>query len=402
MSDKGVPGFRHIKIICNTLFSCGLLYSVRTESRKHACGKEVFDLGKKNRAVNTAVFSAAHFITDFSCALLIFALVARTGELPVKLLLYNFCAFALQMPFGLIADKLNRNSVVAALGCVLTALACVFTKYPYMAAITAGTGNALFHVGGGLEVMNDCGGKYTKLGIFVAPGAFGLFLGTMLGKSNPQIVFLAALLPCVCAAFVLLSAFLPEKSLKSKNSPVAFCGTRGIKAGAALVCLFIVVVLRSYAGMMFAFPWKKGTAAVLFVLGVVLGKALGGVLSDKIGQNAASALSLAAACILFIFSDSAVCGILAVLLFNMTMPVTLGISAKILSGAKGFAFGILTFALFAGCLPGFLDLPAPLTGKPLYCAVCALSLVFLLLGARLSEDEKAALLPEMPECKRVI
>ena len=48
------------------------------------------------------------------------------------------------------------------------------------------------------------------------------------------------------------------------------------------------------------------------------------------------------AALLYFGAGIPVCGTLAVFLFNMTMPITLWAAARLLPGAKGFAFGLLT------------------------------------------------------------
>ena len=47
--------------------------------------------------------------------------------------------------------------------------------------------------------------------------------------------------------------------------------------------------------------------------------------------------------------------ILGVLLFNMTMPVTLAAVSNILVGRAGFAFGLTALALLIGALPVFTE-----------------------------------------------
>src|SRR5699024_9872855 len=96
------------------------------------------------------------------------------------LLLYNFCAFALQMPLGIWADGLNRNGLLAAVGCSLTA-AAFLVPLALPAAVVAGVGNALFHLGGGIDVLNAGERKAAALGVFVSPGAVGLYVGTLWG-----------------------------------------------------------------------------------------------------------------------------------------------------------------------------------------------------------------------------
>ena len=66
----------------------------------------------------------------------------------------------------------------------------------------------------------------------------------------------------------------------------------------------------------------------------------------------------------------------------MTMPITLWAAAKLLPGAKGFAFGMLTFALFLGFLPVYLGWSVPVQGGVGYAFGALASLVLLVLGLR--------------------
>ena len=50
-------------------------------------------------------------------------------------------------------------------------------------------GNALFHVGGGSISLNLTPKKAFAPGIYVAPGAFGILLGTLLGKGGQFIAW---------------------------------------------------------------------------------------------------------------------------------------------------------------------------------------------------------------------
>ena len=47
-------------------------------------------------------------------------------------------------------------------------------------------------------------------------------------------------------------------------------------------------------------------------------------------------------------------GLIAVLLFQTTMPVTLSLMHRQTPGHPGMAFGLLSFALFLGSLPGMV------------------------------------------------
>lgn len=320
------------------------------------------------------IYSVAHFWVDLSCAFLVFRTLMDTKEFALCLLLYNFCAFALQMPFGLLADKFNRNGLVAALGCALVALAYL-SPLPVLTAVIAGCGNALFHLGGGIDVLNTSEKRASALGIFVSPGALGLFLGTLWGKgSSPGLWFGPAGL-VLMAAGILLPYKKSYGSFASGNSP---CDPTPVNGYAPLLPLFLVVVLRSYMGMNQAFSWKgTGHWAVILTIALVLGKTAGGLLMDKWGARRSSAITLVAAAVLYLFSDVPILGTLAVFLFNMTMPITLWAAAKVTPGSKGFAFGLLTFGLFIGYLPSWLGWKSLLTSPVAYALIALISLALL-------------------------
>ena len=125
-------------------------------------------------------YALGHFWVDFSCALLLFSRLSGQGEWALCVLLYNFCAFALQMPIGVLAGRWRYSGRVAAFGCALAALGWGLTPVPAAAAVTAGLGNACFHVGGGMQILEDGEKKAASLGIFVSPGAFGIYFGALL------------------------------------------------------------------------------------------------------------------------------------------------------------------------------------------------------------------------------
>lgn len=326
------------------------------------------------KTARLSVYSAGHFWVDFSCALLMFSQISGTGEWALCALLYNFCAFALQMPIGLLADRLGRQGRLAALGCGLVTAGWAISPVPVAAAVTAGLGNACFHVGGGVAILRDGGDRAAPLGIFVSPGAFGIYLGTLLGRRDGFPGWAAAGL--VLFALALL---LPERREGETAAP-AEAPSPDRNEVVVLICCFLVVVLRSYLGMVLAFPWKTGGWALALTCALVLGKAAGGFLGDRLGMVRASALSLGLAAVLFCLSGSPWAGTAAVFLFNMTMPITLWAAARLLP--PGFAFGTLTFALFLGFLPVWLGWPALFTGGAGYAAGALCSLALLALGLK--------------------
>ena len=303
------------------------------------------------------VYSLAHLVVDFSCAFLMFSRINNSSQWYLCLILYNFCAFAMQMPIGLLADKINRNAIFGAAGCAFVAMSYGFGNLSVPCAVIAGLGNGLFHVGGGIDILNISKEKSSALGIFVSPGAFGLYLGTFFGKKGEVSSILIVVILLAMAAAILAICYKCKGSFVSDNSPVSFKNIDSPAFMLAVISLFIVVCLRSYVGMLLNFPWKAERSwGLILICAIVLGKALGGILADVIGSIKASVLSLGISAILFMFSQYPVAGILAVFLFNMTMPITLWAVARILPGAKGFSFGLLTFGLFLGFIPVYLGL----------------------------------------------
>lgn len=327
------------------------------------------------------VYSLSHALVDFSCAFLVYRTMLDAPELGLCLLLYDFCAFALQMPFGLLSDGWDRNSLVAAAGCALVACAYLPVLPALAAAVVAGVGNGLFHVGGGLDVLNGSRERAAALGVFVSPGALGLYFGGILGQTGRLWAWVPAALLLLAAASILWAARRAQVCPASGNAPAELSLPAGGWALAAL--LTAVVALRSYMGFNQTLPWKgEGRWALIVTLALVLGKAAGGFLCDAMGPRRATVLSLVLAAVCYLFAPIPVLGTAAVFLFNMTMPITLWAAARLMPGAKGFAFGLLTFALFLGFLPTWLGWPSVLT-QPWAMALAALvSAALLLLGLK--------------------
>lgn len=331
----------------------------------------------------TGLYSLSHFIVDFSCAYLIFSRLSGSNQWLLCLFVYNFFAFALQMPLGIISDSINRNRVLAALGCLLVAAASTLTFSPVMLCSVAGLGNALFHIGAGRDILQGSNGRFSALGIFVSPGALGLYLGTACGKGGR--LPLAAVICVLATVSVIIWFVVPRLCEKHEvtNSAINIKAFFSRGFGFMLMCLFAVVCLRSYVGMTLSLPWKgEGHFGLYLIIAVVCGKALGGILADFFDPIKVSCASLFLSALLFLFFRTPACGILALFFFNMTMPITLGAVARILPNSLGFGFGILTFGLFIGLIPTLLSAQNYLTLPYGYTVACIISAGLLYYGLK--------------------
>ena len=296
------------------------------------------------------------------------------------ILAYNACAFAGQLPLGVLADRLGKSWRVAALGAVLVAAGWLCHPLPLPACLIAGTGNALFHLGGGREVLLLGGARAGPAGVFVASGAVGVWLGVLCARTGLSGMLLP--LPVMLLAALALDR-LGRRALSADRTWQAAAPAPAAVLSAALLTL--TVVLRSWAGTQMAFPWKTGLWGLALVLCVAAGKALGGLLGDRFGwmRTALTTLLLAAVCFLPSFRLAAA-GLAAALLFNTTMALTLAALARLAGPARcGTVFGLTTFALFLGLIPDLLSWPDRGASPLGLCILCLVSAALLAGGLAL-------------------
>ena len=337
--------------------------------------------------------SILHFIIDGICAYMMFGVYGAIDT--SAYLYYNLCAFALQMPFGVLADficirffggdaqrKKRLYQLITVLGILLT-VSGMFTGY-----IILGTGNALFHVGGGLRTILDDHDKQKKgseLGIFVSPGAVGLFAGKLLSSFKGLSVYIRGLwiviaILGVAAGTILLFRDERKNAIFKEVPPKEESEKNGIPAVLlTLICSFAVVIIRSFVAFGVEMPWKNGVlAGLIATFAVALGKAAGGILSARIGQFKCVLITLLLAAGCFAFSAFKIPGILALFFFNMTMPITLYLLIKKMPDLPGFSFGLLTFGLFMGFLPVYGQVRIPFGDSLVGVAASVISLILLL------------------------
>ena len=311
----------------------------------------------KNREFiqNLTVYGLSHAAIDASCAAVAFSLLSSksiTNEYFIQLVvIYNVIAFGSQTLFGLLVDKYRCPKLSAISGSIITASAILVSfLLPLYAIILAGIGNALFHVGGGIISLNLTKNKASAPGIFVAPGALGLLIGTLYGKSGyftgwPLLIIIAIL--CTHMYYTKY----PEINYKTEEK----INTNYFES--IILMLLMAIVARSVIGSVVVFPWKSDIfLLVTLTSAIVLGKAFGGIIGDKYGWQKVGVISLLISAPLLTFG-AAIPGasILGMFLFNFTMPITLVAISNILPGRPGFSFGLTTLALIIGFLPIYAD-----------------------------------------------
>ena len=308
---------------------------------------------EKSDRFGTLLLGCSHFFVDFLCTA---ALAARLNtpdgsNILLLAIVYNGLAFAFQLPLGALGDLLGLRRGFAAIGCALVA-AGSFLPSAIGMCLCIGLGNALFHVGGGREVLSESGGRAAKVGRFVAPGAVGIFLGPRLASLS---WLRSLLLPGLLLALALLLWLFRKKT---RATEFAGKGIPSARLAGILACMFFTVLLRSYMGTVLRYSFlTRLFSAFCFTGCIFLGKFFGGSLADRFGQLPFSAAAQCACVICFTLSVKfpwlAFPGIF---LFNTTMAITATQLYRCLPRLPGTMFGLTTLALFLGVLPRLLGL----------------------------------------------
>lgn len=263
---------------------------------------------------------------------------------------YNLIAFGFQPIFGFLADKRDLYFLFILLGLLLPAIAINLSSLGIIAIIIATIGNAMYHVGGGIISINLYPNKALPAGVFVAPGAIGVFLGIKLAVLEQNHGLWISLI----AIIFLIVLYLTFKDKLPKNNYYKVNKNLGILT----LLILIIIFIRGFIGMSILFPWKTDFYfALMLVIGVFIGKFLGGILSDKFGYKKIGIGGLLVSLPLILIGYHVeIIGIIGALLFNLTMAITLYLIIYSFGKYKGFAFGLTTLALFISYLPNVLGI----------------------------------------------
>ena len=328
-----------------------------------------------------ASWTIAHFAVDMSCFYILYRGVEHLyvalswnnwqEMLAIAIMVYNILAFGLQVIFGSLTDrypKLEKIIGIEGLDCMLVPLIIIWISQgaaaSWISMITAAVLNAAFHVGGSVNVIRKSAGRIAPSGIFVSTGALGVITGTIYGASGH-----GALLPVFIVLVAVIMVFMTtdnwaqdvimyhrrgEKGEKIVSPVREYVQFDLLKAGSltAVICLSCAIFIRSFAGFIWPLGFEKtGFLVLIPAVSGCLGKALGGIIADRLGAVETAVMSLMLSMILFFFGGGSwVMMGLAILLFNMAMPVTLCGLVAAMPENVGFAFGLSTLALLLGYL----------------------------------------------------
>ncbi len=319
-------------------------------------------ISKTEIAKNLTLFGLAHMLIDAMCITLVYRSFITEFSLESILyvvIFYNFLAFASQPLFGALVDKFKNPYQAVYISFILGVAGLVlFWVSPIVAILFCGMSNALFHISGGTISLNLTNKKATAPGIFVAPGAAGVLVGVLLGKSGLAFQWPFILLLIV---FAVLIFFIKKVPIDYYKEPKVYTASpfRYI-----IILALMSVGIRALVGGFLSFEWKSSlTWLILLTIGIILGKGLGGYLADKFGWMKIGVGSLVVSIpLLLLGGNFAVMGIIGMMLFNMIMPITLVLLSNSLPGQPGLAFGLNCIALIVGVSPLYFSISSSITG----------------------------------------
>jgi MFS transporter, FSR family, fosmidomycin resistance protein len=300
---------------------------------------------------------------------------------------YDLIAFAVQLPLGLLVDKVNAPRAASIAGVVLSAMAVLSaTGRADVTMVLAGIGNALFHVGAGGVVLANTRGRAAPAGLFVAPGSLGLGLGLWLGPRAHIPTWPLLMLAAVSVA----GAALVSAPLQPQ--PPAVEQERGMPARLWLLALVLLLLSATVRGFIESVgcQWCPKATFLMVALPLVgfTARLLGGYASDRLGwvETSVGALLLSAPLIAF-NHGSVVPALVGLLLFQMTMPVTLMAVWRVMPRRPATAFGFPCVGLVVGTIvsgeaPIRRMLDAPFLLGLVAASATALLLALELIGIR--------------------
>ncbi len=302
------------------------------------------------------LYAYLHFAVEVTCFFFLFSRFAEDPAWWGVTLLFDALAFLTQPFFGALADRFPRMKF-GAVGAVLLLSALVLPwNGPALVVLTLG--NTLVHVSGAEATLRGADGRLTPSALFVGGGSFGVILGQLIGRSGRQFAVLFPVL-CMGASLVLLLLLPSRLDRTAEADGFERTAPSGLPTDRLIFLAFFVTACRSYIGYAVPMSWNNTVTLNVLLFSVMgIGKMAGGVLADRFGVKKVGVFSLLFSIPFLVFGDkAALVSLIGVMLFSMTMPITLALIVSRLPDVPGFSFGITTVALFVGVAPAFFIVP---------------------------------------------
>lgn len=308
----------------------------------------------QNNIATGYLYFYIHFVTEVICFYTLAKLLDNTIFLWIIPFMYDAFAFVPQALIGYISDKYPKINmgIIGTILLIAGLITCNLNILGFVSLIILCLGNCCLHISGAEITVRTSNGKLSHSAIFVAGGSFGVITGKLLGELSFSYWFLV-ILGLTMIPFILLADTYKENNNLSCNK--FDYHNKNISPYLVILASVIVVIVRGYMGYGIPTSWNKTIIqTVLLYIAMGTGKALGGILSDCIGIRKTAIISIIGALPFLLFGDKLMLiSLIGVLLFSMTMPITLALLVSVLKNKPGLAFGLTTIGLFLGTVPIF-------------------------------------------------
>ena len=310
---------------------------------------------KQNENILGVLYFFIHFIVEIT-SFYIVSLYIDSNLVWKLALMYDFFAFVPQGIFGYLKDKgIKTNFTI--IGMILSTLSLIllyFNLNAILVILVLSIGNCMIHIQGAETTLRSSNGKMTPTAIFVSGGSFGVITGKLLAMYKVPIPFiiiinLLMLIPIViCNKYAYLK---DDKKLEKYNF-----SNKNINSKVIITLAVFVVIVRAYMGYGIPTTWNKTLIqTILLYCSMGIGKAMGGILIDIIGIKKTALLSTIGSLPFLVFGNNMMTiSLIGIMMFSMTMAITLGLIVSELKKYPGIAFGFTTLGLFFGSLPVFV------------------------------------------------
>lgn len=295
-----------------------------------------------------------HFITEVACFYFLSKITGNSRIVWLIPFIYDGLAFVPQSLIGYIND-LNpklKTGIIGIILLVLSYLIYVFFKVNViLPLVILCLGNAFLHISGAECTLKASNGKLSHSAIFVGGGSFGVITGRLLaGTSFTPIIMIPLVLTMI--PFILLADTYVD--YKEKETKFDYVNPK-LSPYLIVFLAVLVVIVRGYMGYGIPTSWNKTTLQTVILFCIMgLGKCLGGILSDAFGIRKVGIISTLLAIPFLCFGNEyMLISLIGVMMFSMTMAITLAILVSIYKSKPGLAFGFTTIGLFLGTAPIF-------------------------------------------------
>lgn len=297
-----------------------------------------------------------HLILEISCFYILTSYIKNEIYVYVALL-YDFFSFVPQSLIGSINDKYPKKNfgIIGVLLIITSLLLFKLNIYWILLLIPLTIGNCMMHISGAEATLRTSDGKMFPSSLFVAGGAIGIIIGKTLYNCNVSIIFIFIL--NVLSMILLLYSNKNTKDYDLKLSNFAF-SNKSINSNVIIILATLVVAVRSF--MSYGIPMSWNTTILdtfMLYFSLTLGKALGGLLIDTIGIKKTVFLSTVVSIPFILLGDTKIyMSLIGIMLFSMTMAITLAIIISECKDTPGKGFGYTTIGLFLGSIPMFFSI----------------------------------------------